>query len=115
MNIKVWDDKYAIKSDAYSYVVAEIKTKQDKDLPDDAEIIEGDGDTYEINLAYLRDFSGCYRYIVEREGRKNKCTTMEGYVKHIEKLNKKLSEEVQRLAELFDVEKQLDKAVAKKG
>lgn len=93
MNIKVWDDKYVIKSDAYCYVLKEIKKKQPKDDEETGqEVVENGDGTYEITIAYPSTVANCFRYIVEAEGRDNRCTTLEGYVKHLEKINAKLEE-----------------------
>lgn len=97
MNIKIWDDKYAIKSDPRQYRLIEIKEKvPGEDAGADADVNE-DG-TYEIILGYYSSLASVFKGVVEREGRLNKCTTLEGYVKHIEKINKKLEENLLAIA-----------------
>lgn len=96
MNIKIWDDKYVIKSDARQYRLIEIKEKAPDEECGDVQTNE-DG-TYEVNIGYYSTMAALFRGIVEREGRLNKCTTLEGYVKHIEKINKKLEENLLAIA-----------------
>lgn len=97
MNIKIWDDRYAIKSDSRQYKLIEIKEKLSGDEAGDETDINEDG-TYEIILGYYSSLTSVFKSIVEREGRLNKCTTLEGYVKHIEKINKKLEENLLAMA-----------------
>ena len=97
MNIKIWDDRYVIKSDPRQYRLIEIKEKlSGEEANVDADINE-DG-TYEVIIGYYGSLEGVFRGLVEREGRLNKCTTLEGYVKHIEKINKKLEENLLAIA-----------------
>lgn len=100
MNIKVWDDKYLIKSDPYCYKVAEIRKRTSEDSDADAEDTESDGDTYAINIGYVNSVAECFRLIVEKEGRQNQCTTLSGYIKHLENINKKLEENILLFEEL---------------
>lgn len=87
MNIKIWDDKYAIKSDSKCYRLIELK-EGDEDIENE------EGST----VGYFSTMSGLFRGVVEREGRLNKCSTLEGYVRHIEKVNKKLEENLLAIA-----------------
>lgn len=90
MNIKIWDDRYVIKSDARQYRLIEVKEKLSGEDAADADVNE-DG-TYEIIIGYYGSLTSLFKGLVEREGRLNKCTTLEGYVRHIEKINKKIEE-----------------------
>lgn len=90
MNIKIWDDRYVIKSDARQYRLIEVKEKLSGEDAADADVNE-DG-TYEIIIGYYGSLTSLFKGLVEREGRLNKCTTLEGYIRHIEKINKKIEE-----------------------
>lgn len=111
MYVKVWDDKYVIKSDAYCYILAEIKTKAKQE--DDEDAVQNEDGTYEVNIAYTNSFAGCYRTIIEREGRKNKCTTLDGYIKHLEKIYNKLEEDLDKMAKIVGGKEQLELALNK--
>lgn len=113
MNIKVWDGKYIIKSDAYCYILKEIKKKQPKDDEVPQEIVENGDGTYEVTIAYPTTVANCFKYIVEAEGRANRCTTIEGYVKHLEKINAKLEENLLLFQKLVGPDEKLEAALNK--
>lgn len=96
MNIKVWNDKYVIKDDAHCYVLKEIKTKQPKDGEEeiDEKIVANADGTYEITVGYPTTVAHAFSIIVEREGRKNRCTTMDGYIRHLKEINAQLEENI---------------------
>lgn len=94
MNIKVWDDRYIIKSDSLCYKLVEVKTRQGKDDEDIDDAVKNEDGTYETPVGYVDNIARCFKIIIEREGRKNKCTTLDGYIKHIEAIEKKLDEEI---------------------
>lgn len=97
MNVKIWDDKYLIKSDARQYTLIEVKEKaSDKETIND--IVSEDNGTYEVVVGYYGSLAHLFEGLAAREGRLNKCTTLEGYVKHIEKVNKKLEENLLAMA-----------------
>ena len=99
MNIRVWDDKYVIKSDNYCYTLREVKQKKASD--DEALEAEENGDgTVEITVAYLSNVAQCFATIVEREGRQNRCTTMDGYIKHLKAINDKLEDNLEKFAKI---------------
>lgn len=112
MNIKVWDDKYTIKSDPYCYKVAEICTKTSND-DEELEIEKSGDDTYEKTIGYVNNVPQCFRLIVEHEGRANKCTTLNGYIKHLEAINKKLEENIEKFIKLAGAEYLVEKAISK--
>lgn len=112
MYVKIWDDKYVIKSDNYCYILAEIKTKNTI-VDGDIETVKNDDGTYEVNLAYTKTVAGAYASLVEREGRKNKCTTLDGYIKHLEKIYQKLEEELKKMAVIVGGEEQIKTALYK--
>lgn len=98
MNIKVWDDKYVIKNDAHCYIVKEIRKKASAE-DDELEKAETDSDgNYEITVGYPSTVAGAFSLIVEREGRRNRCTTMDGYIKHMKEINAKLEENINKLS-----------------
>lgn len=112
MNIKVWDDKYTIKSDSYCYKVNEIKQKLNNDeIPDSVEETK-DGE-YEITVGYVKNVAQCFRLIVEREGRQNKCTTLNGYIKHIEEINKKLEDNIKKFEKIVGGPEMVELAMLK--
>ena len=94
MNIKIWDDKYMIKSDARQYKLIELKNPKSGEGIDDDDIEIGTCIGYYTALTHL--FQG----LVEREGRLNKCSTLEGYIRHIEKINNKLEENLLAMAKI---------------
>ena len=96
MNSKIWDDKYVIKSDSRQYRLIEIKEKAPDE--DGGDVQTNEDGTYEVNIGYYSTMAALFKGLVEREGRLNKCTTLEGYVKHIEKINKKLEENLMAIA-----------------
>ena len=104
MHIKVWDDKYVIKSDAYCYKLAKLGTKENED---------GTTEEVEYDFKYCTNVGNCFRNIVEIEGRKNQCTTLEGYIRHLEKINEKLEENLAKFECLVDEKEMLDRALYK--
>ena len=107
MNIKIWNDKYVIKSDARQYRLIEIKEKAPEE--DDDNVQANENGTYEVNIGYYSSMASVFRDIVEREGRLNKCTTLEGYVKHIEKINKMLEENLLVIAAMIGKKESFDR------
>ena len=107
MNIKIWDDRYIIRSDARQYRLIEIKEKAPDEESDDVQADENG--TYEVNIGYYSSMASLFRGLVEREGRLNKCTTLEGYVKHIEKINKKLEENLMSIAAMIGKKESFDR------
>lgn len=107
MNIKIWDDRYIIRSDARQYRLIEIKEKAPDEESDDVQADENG--TYEVNIGYYSSMVSLFRGLVEREGRLNKCTTLEGYVKHIEKINKKLEENLLVIAAMIGKKESFDR------
>lgn len=99
MRIKVWDDKYVITADKYCYNLREIKTKLKTD--EMAETIANEDGTYEVIIAYPTTLQGCLESILEREERVNKCTTIEGYIKHLEKIHAKFDEMLSQLTSIM--------------
>lgn len=104
MNIRVWDNKYVIKSDAYSYKLAKVMIKTNED---------GTTEEYESDMKWCTNVGNCFRNIVELEGRKNQCTTLEGYIRHLEKINEKLEENLAKFEILVDEKEMLDRALYK--
>jgi len=100
MNIRIWDDKYIIKSDARQYILLKVVESE-----------EG-GEETESAIAYCNSMAHVFKCLTEREGRLNKCTTLEGYVKHIEKINKKLEAILQAIAEASGAKENLFRIVA---
>lgn len=112
MDIKVWDDKYVIRSDTYCYILREIKKKQPKPDEDTIhEVVENGDGTYEVTIAYPSNIANCFRYIVEAEGRNNRCTTLDGYIKHLEKINHKLEENLLLFQRLVGADENLEAAL----
>lgn len=110
MNIKVWDDKYTIKSDSHCYRVSEIKTKLD-DEESAGDFSKSTDGTYEYTVGYVNTVADCFRLIVDREGRMNKCTTLNGYIKHIEAINKKLEENIRLFSNIVGGTQMIERAM----
>lgn len=101
MNIKIWDGKYAIRSDKYQYRLVELRQKGEDEVSDEAE------DVQEISVGYYPTLGYLLKSLAEMEGRQNRCTTMEGYVKHIEKVNAKLEGILETIQSLIGAEESL--------
>lgn len=84
MKIKIWDDKYIIKSDIYCYKLIKVA---------DAEKSDEDGAV----VGYYNDIENLFRSLVDMEKRLNKCTTLNGYIKHIEDINKQLETTLEQI------------------
>ena len=84
MKIKIWDDKYIIKSDVYCYKLIKVT---------DAEKSDEDGAV----VGYYNDMENLFRSLVDMEKRLNKCTTLNGYIKHIEDINKQLENTLEQI------------------
>lgn len=110
MNIKVWDDKYTIKSDSHCYRVSEIKTKLDEEESSGDFQKSKDG-TYEYTVGYVNNVAQCFRLIVEREGRMNKCTTLNGYIKHLENINAKLEDNLRKFSVIVGGPEMVERAI----
>lgn len=101
MNIKIWDDKYLIKSDSRCYKLLEVKESEKDNETDETENVIG----------YYSTINHLFKGLAEREGRLNKCTTMEGYIRHLEKVNKKLEENLQVIATIVGVEESMERVM----
>lgn len=88
MKVKIWDDNYIIKSDAYCYKLIKIN----KSTEDDE-----DG----VVVGYYGDIENLFVSLVDMEKRANKCTTLNGYIKHIEDINKKLEANLEQIKALI--------------
>ena len=90
MNIKIFHDKYIIRDDPYCYKLIELRPKSSKreDRPEDEEVVETDGDYSEATVGYYSTLSYLIEDLMEREKRNNRCTTLDGFAKHLEKINK---------------------------
>lgn len=99
MNIKVFHDKYIIRDDPYCYKLIELRPKNAKkeDAPEDEEIVETDGDYSEATVGYYSTLSYLIEDLMDREKRNNRCTTLEGFAKHLEKINKEAEAIVETL------------------
>ena len=113
MYIKVWDDKYVITSDSRCYTLKEIRTKAVKDEDVIEEVSSNEDGTYEIAVAYLNTVAQCFETIVEREGRKNNCKTIDGYIKHLKEIDKKLDDSIATFEKLVGGKDKLARAIYK--
>lgn len=113
MNIKIWDDKYAIRSDKYQYKLIELKQKAGDEAEDEIEQTE-DG-IYEVTVGYYPTLRHLFKSLVETEGRQNRCTTMEGYIRHIEKINIQLEETLEKMQAVIGAEEALARIIDKRG
>lgn len=100
MNIKIWDDKYRVKSDSYCYTLSEIGTR------------EASGEQYETTIGYFSRIEHVFKEITEREGRLNKCTSLNGYIKHLEEVNKKLEENLLKIEAVVGSKKSMERIMA---
>lgn len=103
MNIKIWDGKYAIRSDKYQYRLVELRQKGEDEVSDNTET----EDVQEISVGYYPTLRYLLKSLAEMEGRQNRCTTMEGYIKHIEKINARLEEILETIQSLIGAEESL--------
>lgn len=108
MNVKVWDDKYVIKDDTHCYILKELKTKQPKDGEEiDEKVVANDDGTYEITVGYPSTVAHAFSIIVEREGRNNRCTTMDGYIRHLKEIDAKLEENLRKFSAIVGGEEKV--------
>lgn len=77
MNITIFD-KYNITSDNLQYIVSTQK-KSDKS-----------GKEYSGNYKYCTTLRSALLEIREQEARNNRCKTLDGYIKHLNKIDKEL-------------------------
>lgn len=98
MNIKIYDDKYIIKSDSNCYRLVELREKitEGEELADDAVTTNEDG-IREATIGYYTNLEFLLKDIIEREQRDNRCTTLEGFAKHLKAVNKRMEEVIQVL------------------
>lgn len=80
-----------IQSDKYCYRLAELKARSE-DMPDD----DDDRDEGKT-VGYYPTMLDLFEDLVKLEGRLNRCTTLEGYVRHIERINTQLEETLQQI------------------
>lgn len=113
MNIKIWDDKYIIRADKYQYRLIEIKQKATEEELEDAK--QTDDGTYEVIVGYYPTLRYLFQNLVEIEGRQNRCATMEGYIKHIEKINAQLENILNNIQSIVGVEKSLNRILNSRG
>lgn len=107
MNVKIWDGKYAIRSDKNQYRLVELRQKNGDGPVGDVGRSE-DG-MQEINVGYYPTLRYLLKNLAEMEGRQNRCTTMEGYVKHIEKINDRLEEILETIQSALGAEESLER------
>lgn len=103
MNIKVFHDKYIIREDPYCYRLIELRPKNAKkeDVPDDEEVVEtSDGEFNEVVVGYYSTLAYLIESLMEREKRNNRCTTLEGFAKHLEKINKEAKDIIDTLTKV---------------
>lgn len=113
MNIKVWDDKYIIKSDSLCYKVSEIKQKAENNEDENIDVEKTDNGEYEVIIGYVNNVAQAFRLIVDREGRNNKCSTLNGYIKHITAINKKLEDNIMLFANMVGGKGLVERAMLK--
>ena len=102
LNIKLWDGKYRIKSDTRCYRLSKIKERKPKEGELVEEASELDNGTFEVTLGYFHNVGNCLKTIVDNEGRSCKCTTLEGYIKHLSDVYNKLELETAVFMKYFD-------------
>ena len=105
MNVKIWDDKYLIKSDKYQYSLYK--------KPDSEDAEEDRDNPYSVTVGHYPTIKFLFEDLAATEGRLNKCTTLNGYVKHIEKVNNKLYEVLEAFQKLTDGKEILGTALDK--
>lgn len=115
MNISIWNDKYMIRSDRRQYKLVEIKQKVTDEDGDAESVAQNDDGTYEVNVGYFPTLKYLFLALAEREGRINRCTTLDGYIKHIEKVNKQLEETLMQIQAVIGVEESLQRIMNKMG
>ncbi len=60
-------------------------------------------------MGYYPTLRYLLKNLAEMEGRQNRCTTMEGYVKHIEKINDRLEEILETIQSALGAEESLER------
>lgn len=103
MNVKIWDGKYAIKSDKNQYKLFALKEKE-ADAPEDS---EEDG----VVIGYYPTVRYLLEDLANVEQRSNRCTTMDGYIKHIEKVNVQLEKILDDIQALIGAEESVARII----
>lgn len=106
MRIKIWDDKYIIKSDKYEYRLIAIKEKEEE-APDD-----GDENEEGVVVGHYATIGYLLEDLVNMEQRMNRCTTIDGYVKHIEKVNKQLEDILKQIQAVIGTKESLTRILS---
>lgn len=113
MNVKIWDGKYLIRSDKYEYRLIELKQKAGDETTEDIEQTE-EG-IYEVTVGHYPTLRYLFKSLVEMEGRQNRCTTMEGYIRHVEKINAQLEETLEKMQAIIGAEESIARIIDKMG
>lgn len=53
----------------------------------------------------------CFQFIAEKEGRDNRCTTLDGYIKHLNSVQKTLSDSLKSFEKLMSPEDNFEKTL----
>lgn len=80
MNINLWEN-YWVRTDPLNYILYEIKTVQDKSLPTY-------GQEYESTVGFYGTLQSALSAMCREEIRTSKCTTLQGLIKEVQKMEK---------------------------
>lgn len=86
MNIKLWDNKYIIKTDQYQYILAL-------------------NDKYQTPVGYFGSITNAIWKIVDTEKRANDAETLAEYIEHIKGIEAKLDKTLIKIKELVEDDK----------
>jgi hypothetical protein len=80
MNINLWE-QYWVRTDPLNYILYEIKTVQDKTLPTY-------GQEYESVIGFYGTLQSTLSALCREEIRTSKCSTLQGLIKEVQKMEK---------------------------
>ena len=86
--------------------MVEIRNKPGDDTD---ETVETDDGSYEVVVGYCNNIAHCFKLITDKEGRENRCTTLDGYVKHLIEVQKTLSESLKSFEKLMSPDDNFEK------
>lgn len=103
IDIDIMDTKYTIKADKRQYILYRVAEKTNKETGETEEAL--------VDAMYYPHIEFLLEDLMEMEKRKNNCRTLEGYAKHIKKINKEIQPILEALVEHSSTKTVLKKAL----
>lgn len=96
MELRIWDDKYTIRSDQYQYTLFENKRKQ------------ANNEEYEVAVGYFTTLQHLFKELAAREQRLSNATSLKEFVKDVNEVYKKLAKLINDVKVMFDSQYKLE-------